>query len=72
MVLNQYSDSAAWTIIIRQVPICSPVPMFPDFVTLIGAGLNDGLFQKRWTSAVNRRSIVTLPSVLSAVCIAEN
>ena len=29
-------------------------------------------FQKRWTSADNRRSIVTLPSVLSAVCIAQN
>ena len=37
-----------------------------------GAGLNDGIFQKRWTSAVNRWSIVTLPSVLPAVCIAQN
>ena len=34
-----------------------------------GAGLNDGLFQKRWTLADNRRSIVTLQSVLSAVCV---
>ena len=24
MVLNQYSDSAAWTIIIRQSPQCAP------------------------------------------------
>ena len=30
-----------------------------------GRGLKDGLSQKRWT-------IVTLPSVLSAVCIAQN
>ena len=36
------------------------------------AVLNDGLFQKRWTSVDNRQSIVTLPSVLSAVCIAQN
>ena len=28
----------------------------------IGAGLNDGLFQKRWT-------FVTLPSILSAVSV---
>ena len=32
---------------------------------LLGAGLNDWLFQKRWT-------FVSLPSVLSAVCIAQN
>ena len=32
---------------------------------LMGGGLNDGLFQKRWT-------FVTLPSVLSTVCIAQN
>ena len=34
-------------------------------VAEIGAGLNDGLFQKRWT-------FVTLPSVLFTVCIAQN
>ena len=43
-----------------------------DDVIYRAGGLNDGLFQKRWTSADNRRSIVTLPSGLSAVCIAQN
>ena len=36
------------------------------------AGLNNGLSQKRRTIGDNRRTIVTLPSLLSAVCTAQN
>ena len=62
---NEFHKLMLYTVAWERKIVTSIPIVYHSGGLLSGAGLNDGLFQKRWT-------FVTLPSVLSTVCIAQN